>query len=213
MELYENTANSFINYLRKHGYPDESISLEWGSKRCAVDIAILAEDLVTPIAIYEIKGNKNPNSIRLGINQLKRIVQNYDLSVPCNLVFQSEKDVGFEVIDVSDAVLNNNEIELQRIMEYQKPTKPMTYENAQVGAKSKSIMMALGRKQKKIDRLKLICWIIFPIIAVAWALLDAFDIYNITNPRLFVFAILVIAALLPFSSEISLKDFTFKRKQ
>lgn len=213
MELYENTKNSFINYLKQHGYPDESISLEWGNKNCAVDIAILADDLVTPIAIYEIKGMKNPHTIRSGINQLKRVVQLLDLSVPCYLVFQAKREIGFEVIDVSDVVFNDSEMDFEDIMESQKPTKPMTYKNAQVGAENKAIMKAARKRQKKIDRLKPLCWIVLPIIAFIVLLLDAFDKYLITYPRLCVYGVLVIIILLPFFSEISLKDFSFKRNR
>ena len=67
MELYRNTADLFINYLKRHGYPEECIALEYGNKQYAIDIAILARDMITPIAIYEIKGkNRANNPVRTG---------------------------------------------------------------------------------------------------------------------------------------------------
>lgn len=212
MELYRNITDSFINYLKRHGYPDKCISLEWGGRRCAIDIAILAEDLATPIAIYEIKEKKDPGTIKRGIDQLKRAVQILDISVPCNLVIGADNEVGFEVLDVSGVVLNNEEIDVLSMMKPQQPTKPISYKNMQVGIASKAISKAVRTKQKKIDSIKPICWIVFPIIGIALLLLDALDVYKITSLRLLVFGVLVIIVLIPFFSEISLKDVTLKRK-
>jgi len=212
MELHRNITDSFINYLKLHGYPDECIALEWGDGRCAIDIAILAEDLVTPIAVYEVKVSKGRNSIQTGINQLKRAMQTFDIAVPCNLVFGADNDVGFEVFDVSGAVLNNEEIDIQSMLKPQQPTKPISYKNIQAGTASKKISRAARKKQRRIDSLKPICWILFPLIAIALLVLDALGIYQLTSLRLLMLGSLVVIVLIPFFSEISLKDVTLKRK-
>ena len=38
MELYKNTADAFINYLKKHGYPEDRIVTEWESGKYRIDI-------------------------------------------------------------------------------------------------------------------------------------------------------------------------------
>ena len=212
MELYRNTTNAFISYLKKHGYPEKCIALEWGNKQCAIDVAVLAENLLTPIAIYEIKGRKRPDTIRAGISQLKRAVQTLDITVPCNLVFSEKNAVGFEVVDVSGIIYNNEELDVQSIMESQPLMEPISYQNIQAGVASKVVSRSVERKQEKIDRIKPICWIVFPVIALVLLLLDALGIYTISFLRLAVLGATVIIVLVPFFSEISLKDFTLKRK-
>lgn len=212
MEQFENIMDSFIDYLKQFGYPDERIALEWGDRKSAVDIAILADDLITPISFYEIKIRKNLTAVQTGVNQLKRVVQRADISVPCYLVFRDSKEVGFEIIDVSDVVLNNDSPDIKEWMDHQKPTKPVSYHNIQAGAASKAISRAANKKQRKIDRFKFVCWLVIPLVAAVLLVVDACGIYEITILRLAVFGAVVIIVLLPFFSEISLKDVTLKRK-
>ena len=138
MELHKNTEDTFINYLKRHGYPDESISLEWGTPQCAIDIAVLANDLVTPIAVYEIKGRKTPDAIQKGIAQLKRAVLFFDITASCSLVFGTDSGIGFEVVEVTENVYNDEPIDMPAIMASEPPRKPVSYENLQAGAASDS---------------------------------------------------------------------------
>ncbi|MBO4914177.1 MAG: hypothetical protein J5449_03140 [Oscillospiraceae bacterium] len=212
MELYKNTEEAFVNYLKRHGYPDESISLEWGTTQCAIDIAVLASDLITPVAVYEIKGRKTPEIIRKGIDQLKRAVKFFDITVSCNLVFGSDNATGFEVIDVTKNVYNDEPINISEIMESHPLKKPISYGIMQAGATSKAISKRIKNKQEKIDRIKWLCWLLFPLLAIVLLLLDAFGKYQITALRLAVIGATVVIILIPFFSEITLKDVTFKRK-
>lgn len=212
MELYKNTEDAFINYLKRHGYPDESILLEWGTPKCAIDIAVLADDRVTPIAIFEIKGKKTPNTIRTGIAHLKRAANAFDITAPCSLVFGTDSALGFEVVDVTEYVYNSDEVDISDIMAPNPLREPVSYNNLQAGSTSKNISRSIKKKQEKIDHIKWFCWLIFPLIALALLLLDAFGVYQITTLRLTVVGAAAILVLIPFFSEVSLKDFTFKRK-
>ena len=212
MELYKNTADAFVNYLKRHGYPDESISVEWGTPQCSIDIAVLANDLITPIAIFEIKGRKTRDAIDRGISQLKRAVHFFDITVPCNLVFASDNNVEFEVVDVTGNVYNNEEIDYSFLLTPQPLKKPVSYNNLQAGSTGKILSKTIRKKQKRIDRIKWVCWLLFPIVAIAILVLDAIDVYHITALRLAVVGAIIIIVLIPFFSEISIKEISFKRK-
>ena len=211
MELYKNTADNFIKYLKQHGYPNDSVAVEWGTKQCAIDIAILAEDKATPIAIYEIKGEKNQQSIKRGIEQLVRACQLLKITVPCSLVFRIDAPPFFEVIEVSDIVYNRTELDLGEIMKSHPAMEPISYKNLQSGIGAKVILEKQDAKQKRVDKLKPVCWALIPFCAIAILLLDAFNIYKLSAERLAVMGSLVIIVLIPFFSEVSVKDFTLKR--
>lgn len=63
-----------------------------------------------------------------------------------------------------------------------------------------------GRKQN----LKRVCWIILPIALIALLILDATGIYTFTAERLLVLGVGLLIILLPFFSEISVKDVSVK---
>ena len=68
-------------------------------------------------------------------------------------------------------------------------------------------------KKRCKDYLKAVCWIIIPIIVIALLVLDAVGIYIFNSERLMVLGIGLLVILLPFFSEISLKNLSVKRNQ
>ena len=76
------TLNLLHNYLKRNGFPDNAISVEWGSrKKWVVDLAIMAKEYDTPVSIFEIRALKSPESIKRGIDSLKRAVTLLELTV------------------------------------------------------------------------------------------------------------------------------------
>lgn len=213
MELHRNTTNAFIDYLKRHNYPDNSIVLEWGTKKCSLDIAIVADDLVTPISLFEIKGRKTKDTVLRGIEQLKRATQRLAVSVPCSLVFEVNKPPYFEVLEVSDIIYNDAPIDFAELLSDHPLSFPISYKNITAGTTAKAITQKQEKKQQKIDKIKPLCWGLFPIIGAILLLLDALDVYNLTPLRLILIGAVVILVLVPFFSEITLKDFSFKRKE
>ena len=210
MELYTNTANALIDYLKRHGYPAECIVTEWGNNGCAIDIAIMAKDLITPIAIYEIKGLNHPQALIDGVKQLKRAVSMLNITTQCNLVFAKPDAPYFEVFDVTSTVYNGKPNDGT----IHSQSEPISYDNIAAGAKSKNAGKRVQRKQKQIDSMKPLCWIVLPVIIFAIILLDAFKIYSLTTLRLIIIGVLLMIVLLPFFSEISLSDkIVFKRDE
>lgn len=212
MQLHRNTTEVFINYLKKHNYPDNSIVLEWGTKNCALDIAIVADDLVTPIALFEIKGRKTKETISRGIQQLRKAAQTLEISVPCSLVFDSDTHPFFEVVEITDIVYNDAPIIIEELLSAPPIREFVSYSNINGGAVSKVETQKQERKQKTIDRMKLLCWGLFPIVGIVLIGLDAHGTYVLTPLRLILIGAIAILVLVPFFNEITLKDFSFKRK-
>ena len=196
--------------MKKHGYPDKSIVLEWGNQKSAVDIAIVSKDYKTPIAIFEIKGYKTPQNIRAGIIQMQRACTSLNLSVPVSLVFGTKQAPYFEVVDISDIVFRNEEIDVESMMRSESSSEPISYDAVQSASLGKEILKKHQDKKERIDRIIPFCWFWIPLIAIALLLLDAFNIYVFTTERLAFFGALLIILLLPFFSEISFKDFSVK---
>ena len=68
-------------------------------------------------------------------------------------------------------------------------------------------------KKKHFDILKFICWIIVPISIIILLVLDALKIYTFNTERLLVLGAGLVTILLPFFSEITVKDLTVKRNK
>ncbi|MPN17846.1 hypothetical protein SDC9_165201 [bioreactor metagenome] len=206
MELERDTANAFINYLISHGYPKESITLEWGNKYRRVDIAIL--DLATniPVAIYEIKGNKNRTSFEMGINQLKRFADDLEYPVKMGLVFRKETTPYFEYFDITDLNEMNKTDYVKEINTNQRITEPLNY-NYLATTKLKEIDRQKKIKEKTIDIFKVLCHILIPIIIAIFFLLDSLEIYPITTERIIVLGILIGILLAPYYTKIQFGNF------
>lgn len=212
MQLYENTSEAFIKYLLAHGYPAEAIALEWGYSKALVDVAILDEKYNYPIAIYEIKGRKDRESIRRGIQQLKRSVHMLDITSTCNLVFASENKPYFEVIDVSEYVFSDDEPDVDALMRRQAMHMPFSYQQQSVGTKSKVQAKQRKKRQQKIDTLKWKCLILIAA-GVVLLILDWKNCFELTTGRLFIIGGIALLVLIPSFGEVTVKDFSFKRNQ
>jgi len=109
MQLEIKTAGKFIEYLKVHGYPEDSIGVEYYiGKCCRADIAILEQERNIPIQLFELKINKSKRSIEAGISQLNRCrtILN-DEKIPAYLIFPKNEKLYFEVLDINK-IRNNN---------------------------------------------------------------------------------------------------------
>lgn len=211
MELYKNTTEHFVNYLKKHGYPDNNIVFEWGKTNCAIDIAILSEDYRTPIAIFEVKSEKNERSISNGIMQMRRACNELNLSVPVSLVFGKKDPPYFEVYDISDIIYRDEKVIISDFLNDKNTTEPISYRNIQSSSIGKQIKKHYEDKEKRIDKLKTVCWLILPLALILLMFLDAKGIYIFNTERLIVIGTIILIVLIPFFSEITFKDISLKR--
>lgn len=212
MELYKNTANNLIEYLVGHGYPQECIVFEYPTKnKLAVDIVVLADDLKTPIAAYEIKGRKSTHTLERGIEHMKRVAETLPLTVSMGLVFETSQDPYFQVIDVSAIVYGNQDYNVADLMHIGKNCEPIAYKTINTSSATKKLIRKAEKLQEKMDSLALICWLLILPISIILLILDAVDVYSLNTERLILLGAIVIIFILPFYSEISIKDFYIKR--
>ena len=68
-------------------------------------------------------------------------------------------------------------------------------------------------KTRPTDYLKLVCWIVVPVIVIILLVLDALGVYVFNSERLMVLGIGLLIILLPFFSEITVKDLSVKRNK
>ena len=70
----------------------------------------------------------------------------------------------------------------------------------------------MRRKKKKLNCIRLICWIILPIAIITLLLLDALQLYIFNTERLIIIGACIFVVLIPFFKEITVKDISLKRE-
>ena len=79
--------------------------------------------------------------------------------------------------------------------------------------KEETKKMRRRRKRKRhLSRICLICWTIIPSAAVIALLLDGIGVYSFNTERLLIMGACVLIVLLPFFSEISIKNVSLKKE-
>ncbi len=68
-----------------------------------------------------------------------------------------------------------------------------------------------SRKKKKVNCIRLICWIIIPIAIMSVLILDGLELYIFNAERLIVIGACIFVVLIPFFKEITIKDFSLKK--
>lgn len=212
MQSYKNTTNIFAEYLISHGYPKECIAFEWGEKNNLADIVVLDLDTNIPIAIYEIKGMKTEDNFKMSIKQLRKFYAHLKYPVNYGIVFSKDTTPFFEFFDVTKEINAGDEIPLKSIEEHGDEKEPLNYRNRSQGIKSSVINEQNMKNSRSVDIIKIISWLIIPLIIIGLLLLDAFRIFVFTSERLLMYGITVIVVFLPFIGQIRLGMYTFTLK-
>ncbi len=66
-------------------------------------------------------------------------------------------------------------------------------------------------KKNRFVRLGIICWIVIPVAVMILLILDGLGVYAFTTERLIVLGAGLLVILLPFFSEITVKNLSVKR--
>ena len=210
---------AFEKELLDKGYPDSRIVHEFGKINYGiVDFAIVDVDYKTPMAFYEVKsksGLRNYIAHR-GLDHLiksfQRICNYFGMVVPCYLVYKDAAEEHFSVLNLTKFVggekLPEDKAHLEAL--FNESCELLSYKYNPSGEIKKEIKRAEA-KQRRIDKMKPLCWILLPLIGITLLVLEALGIYPFTPMRLIVIGVIVLLLLLPFFSEISIKDISFKR--
>lgn len=204
----------FIAYLKQQGYPANRIVTDWGDGSFRVDIAIMADDLKTPLSIYEIKQAISINQAKAIVAKVSEYTKKQGLTIPIYVVFpDSNLKDQFEILNISDELLTPKYELSSDDLQNKATKKVLSYQTLQNGAESKLATQRQVKREKSIDKIKPICWGVVPVIGLILLLLDAFEKYVFNTERLIVLGIILIVVLLPFFSEISFGEVSVKRKK
>ena len=67
------------------------------------------------------------------------------------------------------------------------------------------------KKRRRGDLLKPVCWLVVPVMLTVFLVLDGVGIYAFNTERLIVLGVGLLVSLLPFFSEIRIRDLTVRR--
>jgi len=207
MELHKDITKLFVEYLMKHGYPEDSIVLEWGNNQFSVDIAIVDIKTKIPISLYEIKGINSLETRQNGVKQLQRISKYTNLSVSYNLVLPINNEPFFEVINCTDEVRNNsnnNTKQLRNKLVHNNDLSTINYNILSNSVDNTVKNINEDKIEKTQNGFKIVSWAIIPLIILVIIVLDSLNLYKITYERLIVYGVLILVILLPFVSEVKL---------
>lgn len=71
---------------------------------------------------------------------------------------------------------------------------------------------ALKKNLKQKNPIRIICWLIIPIAITALLVLDGIGVYYFNTERLLVIGLCILVALIPFFSEITIKNISLKKE-
>lgn len=203
MEIERTLADKFIRYLKKHGYPEESIVYEWKTGNVLVDIAILDIETRMPIALFELKSRNliQQNKKMLEI-QLQRYLENREeLSAPFYLVYEADNRNGFVVQKVEkrgeEIIYVDSEVLDGGIMQN-------TFD-------SKWVKKKLDKKDKKIDSLEITSLVLGVGVAVI-LVLDMMGIIQMTTNRLILLGLIIGLILFRFLQSFKILGIEAERK-
>ena len=208
--LEKDFETMILNYLLEKGYPRNSIVLEGKiDARMRPDFIIVDVDTGLPLMIIELKmcGIRMRDAVRkMSFETLKRYyIKNSTPVKTVAAIFDRDKNL-LEFVDFTEAVKENNYERL--VNNYELPA----YQTLTLGAKRKSIKQKEEKQTKNLNVLKLLCWIILPIICVGLLLLDAFGIYTFSALRLIVIGAGAAIILLPCFKEIKIGEVLLKKE-
>jgi molybdopterin-guanine dinucleotide biosynthesis protein A len=114
METEKDTLNALLGYLEQHGYPKDSLALEYKAGNFRVDLAVIDPKTDILIQIFEIKNKKDEQAINDARLRLKSILTALKSSgIPAYLVFPKDTPPFFEVF----ALLLREELISQALVE------------------------------------------------------------------------------------------------
>lgn len=199
-----------MDALISMGYPKESIILEGQiDARRFVDIIINDLDTGLPLMMIEIKscGERTQSSVRqLAFNSLQRYYEKTTTPVKAVAAILDRQKVELEFIDFTEAVKENDFD--RAINNYKLPP----YEILKIGARQKAINNEQEKQKQRFNVLKMLCWVIFPVVCLTLILLDAFGVYTLSTLRLITVGAGAIATLIPCFKEIKIGEISLKHQ-
>jgi len=205
MELEKDVFNALINYLEEHGYPPESLAVEYPVGKYRVDLAVIDPDSKEPIALFEIKQERTPANMKLGRGQLKSFLSSLEVkSIPTYLVFAK---VGTPPFEIERILIEEIETTKEKVISTE---KVMDFRILQKSARNNLVAETKQKRKKTIDILTGLCLTIASILLVI-LLLDAFGIIFISPIHLIIGGAIIALVLIPFANKVKILGIEFER--
>ena len=203
MERNEKSLQNVINFLLAHGYPQESIAIEYPVGRYRADLAILDIDTRELIAIFEFKSKRTSQTEKFGKEQLRTFLKaSSNPSIPTYLVFDKEQ---FPFYEIEKILVNDPEAMMTIVTE-----KPLDYNILKKSGKNIVIALKKEEKKKAFDGFRIVCWI-SAFLVVIILLLDIFGDIELTEKQLVLFAVFIFLLIIPFASKLKILGVEFER--
>lgn len=208
-ELFE-YESIVMDELLANGYPKNSIVLEWKvDTRRFVDFVVVDVDTGLPMMMIEVKScsARTHEAVKnLAFESLKRYYEKNDAPIKAIAAILNREEKDLEFVDFTEAIKENS-FE-QAIYNYTLPP----YEILTIGARRKAINQQKEKQKKNITVLKILCWLILPLICLALVLLDAFEIYKFSTLRLLTIGAGAVVTLIPCFKEIKIGEVSLKNQ-
>lgn len=206
MELDKDLLIAVINFLLQHGYPKDSLVMEWPiGQRYRADLAVVDPDTNKAIALFEFKRVKNPDSIKMALRQLEAYTTAMgDDQVPTYVVFGKEGDEPFEIYHIEKGVDDKetlSSVALKKIPDFS------IFKNSKI---RKSIEQAEKERERAIDYFLIICWIL-AIGGIVLLVVDFMGLIKITAERLSLIFLIMILFVIPFASKLKILGVEYER--
>jgi len=206
MQMEMELANYFIRYLKEHGYPENSIAVEYkiGNKYRA-DIVILDLKRNIPIQIFEVKSNKTVETIRRGTEQLKQYLSELgNFIIPAYLVFPKNEEPFFEVVRINE-IANESDEEIERQNDLS-----LNYKGQRISRIAEEAKTINREKKKIVDSFAITCWIAAGVMLIVGILSKA-KIVILDTTDLTILGVIVALVLIPFASKLKILGVEFER--
>lgn len=203
MELEKDVILKLINYLKEHGYPENSFALEYRipGTNYRADLVVIDPKTNIPLMMFELKSRKNKEFISRGRDQLNKYLSSLpDNSIPAYLVFPKESEPFFEIINVHkpDDDTDRNDI------------SNFNFKAIRTSVLSEKAKKAEDKKKAEIDNFLKVSWLLAFLVLILLVIkklanftLDTVDITLIGS--------ILALILIPFASKIKFLGIEFER--
>ena len=199
MQTEKALSQKFIQYLKEHGYPEESIVCEWKIGNYRVDLAIIDIQTKKVMAIYEFKNSNYKNS-NIVYNQMVKFLDEIgDYTIPAYIVYDYDNEYGFSVkkIEINNEKNIGNDIPNYKILQN-------SFNNGYIIQKQKE-------KEKVKDKLNIVC-IIMSVLVTIVLILDLLGYIDMTTNRIILLGTSIGLFIFPFAKSIKILGIEVERK-
>lgn len=206
MERDEDLLLSLIDFLLAHGYPKNSLVMEWPIRgRYRVDLAVVDPDTNKAIALFELKRKKRPETLKMALRQLEAYSKALgDEQVPTYVVFGKEGDPPFEIYYLQKEGLERSENQPIRI------NKVPDFSIFKTSRFRKIVSQTEKKRKKTLNSFQIVCWVAAFFVSVL-LILDFSNILDITPERLALVGVVAGLVIIPFASKLKLLGIEFER--